>query len=159
MPRPTCPPVVRVLAERASEAVAAASDGDLAAFLPAAQRLAALDPDQVGLVLGAVTRSLLEDLHPDGLSGDDALAVLSGCARGAAPWFPDVDVNALLLVLSGAMGVFPSDEEPVPVTPLGVAQHAPLLVADLLAAADQPFDGRLHAALAAIALAQTTEHP
>jgi hypothetical protein len=159
MARPTYPPVVREIARAATDAVAAARAGDLVVFAPATQRLAGLDPDQVGLVLGAVSRSLLEDLHPDGLSGEDAQAVISRCASAVHPWFPDVDPNALLLVLSGAMGVFPADEEPIPVTPLGVAQHAPLLVADLLAAADQPFEPRLHSALAEIARAQTTEHP
>jgi len=159
VPRPTYPPVVRVLAERASAAVDAARDQDRDAFLPAAERLAALDPDQVGLVLGAVTRTLLESLHPDGLSGEDAQAAIARCATTTHPWWPGVDPNALLLVLSGAMGVFPADEEPVPVTPLAVAQHAPLLVADLLAVADQPFEAHLHAALAEIARAQTTEHP
>jgi hypothetical protein len=150
---------VRVLAERATAAVEAATRHDRDAFLVAAQRLAALDPDQVGLVLAAVTRSLVEQLHPDGLSGDDAAAVLAGCARSAYPWWPEVDSNALLLVLGGALGVFPADDEPVPVTPLGVAQHAPLLVADLLAAREEPFEPRLHAALAAIAVAESAELP
>jgi hypothetical protein len=148
-----------VLVGCAGDAVTAAGRGDHAEFLVAAARLAALDPDHVGLVLGAVTRSLLEQLHPDGLSGEDAQAVIAGCISDAAAWFPDVDVNALLLVLSGALGVFPSDEEPVPVTPLGVAQHAPLLVAHLLTAADEAFDTVLHSALTEIARAQTTEHP
>jgi hypothetical protein len=151
--------VVRELAERAGAAVEAARAADRDGFLAATDRLAALDPDQVGLVLGAVTRTLLESLHPDGLSGEDAQAAIARCATSTYPWWPDVDPNALLLVLSGAMGVFPADDEPVPVTPRAVAQHAPLLVADLLEVAGQPFDPHLHAALAEIARAQTTEHP
>jgi hypothetical protein len=148
-----------VLVGRAGDAVTAAGRGDRGEFLLAAARLAALDPDQVGTVLGAVTRSMLEELHPDGLSGADARAVMAQCIADAAAWFPDVDVNALLLVLSGALGVFPSDEEPVPVTRLGVAQHAPLLVAHLLTATDQAFETVLHGALKQIAEAQTAEHP
>ncbi len=150
---------MRALAERATAAVDAATGQDRDAFLAATERLAALDPDQVGLVLGAVTRSLVEELHPDGVSGDDAAALLAGCARSAYPWWPEVDSNALLLVLSGALGVFPADDEPVPVTPLGVARHAPLLVADLLAARHEPFEPRLHAALGAIAVAESAELP
>jgi hypothetical protein len=104
---PAYPSRVRALADCSAAAVAAAEAADRDEFLRSTDRLAGLDTEQVGLVMGAVLRSLLEDLHPDGLSGDDAQDVIVRCARAAAGWFPEVDVNALVLVLSGALGVHP----------------------------------------------------
>jgi hypothetical protein len=148
-----------VLADCSESAVAAALDQDRDTFLRATDRLAGLDAEQVGLVLGAVLRSLLEDLHPDGLASDDAQDVIVRCARAAADWFPEVDVNALVLVLSGALGLHPPDDEPVPVTPLDVARHAPLMVADLLTAGGRTFPPYLHTALAGIAVAEANDLP
>ena len=110
-------------------------------------------------MLGAVLRSLLEDLHPDGLASDDAQDVIVRCARSAAGWFPEVDVNALVLVLSGALGMHPHEDEPVPVSPLDVARHAPLMVADLLTAGGRSYPPYLHAALAGIAVAEANDLP
>jgi hypothetical protein len=148
-----------VLADAAESAVAAALAADRDAFLRATDRLAALDPEQVGLVLGAVLRSLLEDLHPDGLSSDDAQDVIVRCARAAVDWFPEVDVNALVLVLSGALGLHPDEDDPVPVSPLDVARHSPLMVADLLTAGGRSFPAYLHAALGGIAVAEANDLP
>jgi hypothetical protein len=155
----TYPVRVRLLAECCQSAVAAALSADRDAFLRATDRLAGLDAEQVGLVLGAVLRSLLEDLHPDGLSSDDAQDVIVRCARAAAGWFAEVDVNALVLVLSGALGLHPQDEEPVPVSPLDVARHAPLMVADLLTAGGRTFPPYMHAALAGITVAEANDLP
>jgi hypothetical protein len=156
---PTYPVRVRLLADCSTSAVAAAVSADRDAFLRATERMAALDAEQVGLVLGSVLRSLLEDLHPDGLSSDDAQDVIVRCARGAAGWFPEVDVNALVLVLSGALGLHPQEDEPVPVSPLDVARHAPLMVADLLTAGGRTFPPYLHTALAGIAVAEANDLP
>ncbi len=110
-------------------------------------------------MLGAVLRSLLEDLHPDGLSSDDAQDVIVRCAGSAAGWFPEVDVNALVLVLSGALGLHPHQDEPVTVSPLDVARHAPLMVADLLTTGDRSYPPYLHDALAGIAVAEANDLP
>jgi len=156
---PTYPVRVRLLADCSASAVAAAVAADRDAFLRATERLAGLDAEQVGLVLGAVLRSLLEDLHPDGLSSDDAQDVILRCVRSAAGWFPEVDVNALVLVLSGALGLHPQEDEPVPVTPLDVARHGPLMVADLLTTGDRSYPPYLHEALAGIAVAEANDLP
>jgi hypothetical protein len=128
-------------------------------FLRATERLAGLDAEQVGLVLGAVLRSLLEDLHPDGLTGDEVQDVIVRCTTQATGWFPEVDVNALVLVLGGALGVHPQEDEPVPVTPLDVSRHAPLVVADLLTAGDLSYRPYLDAALTHIAEAEANDLP
>ena len=156
---PTYPARVRVLADCSTSAVTAALAADRDDFLRATDRLAGLDPEQVGLVLGAVLRSLLEDLHPDGLASDDAQDVIVRCARSAAGWFPEVDVGALVLVLSGALGMHPHEDEPVPVSPLDVARHSPLMVADLLVAGGRTFPPYLHDALAGIAVAEANDLP
>jgi hypothetical protein len=128
-------------------------------FLLATERLAGLDAEQVGLVLGAVLRSLLEDLHPDGLTGDEVQDVIVRCTTQAADWFPEVDVNALVLVLGGALGVFPHEDEPVPVTPTDVTRHAPLVVADLLSNGHRSYRPYLDAALTRIAQAEANDLP
>jgi hypothetical protein len=106
-----------------------------------------------------VLRSLLEDLHPDGLTGDEVHEVIVRCATAAAGWYPEVDANALVLVLGGALGIHPHEDEPVPVTPLDVARHAPLVVADLLTAGDRSYRPYLDAALTRIAEAEANDLP
>ncbi len=146
------PVPARAIAVSAAAAVEAARSADPAGYEEATTQLAALDPQQVGLVLGAVVRALLEDLHPDGLSGDDVHAVLVRCARTQ----PRADPQALLILLSGALGVHPDAED---TRPVDAARQAPLLLADLLGAADAPLAGYLSAAFAEIARAETIELP
>lgn len=128
------PPAARAIAVAAAEAVDAARARDAEAFPAAVERLAALDPERTGLVLGAVVRALLEQRHPDGLDGDDVRAALEHAVRSAGAW-QDVDPQVMAVLLVGALGVHGDDEE-APVTPRAVAAHAPLLIADLLQARD-----------------------
>lgn len=146
------PVPARAIAVFSAASVEAARSADPAGYEEATTRLAALDPQQVGLVLGAVVRALLEDLHPDGLSGDDVRAVLLRCARTQ----PRADPDALLILLGGALGVHPDAED---ARPVDVARQAPLLIADLLAVADAPLTGYLAAAFTEIARAETMELP
>ena len=126
------PAPARPIAEAGDRAVAAARDHDREAFDAAAASLGGLDPAQVGLLLGTVVRLAMEDLHPDGLDGDDARAVLTGVVREAAGWQPDVDPYVFLVVLAGALGMHDtSDDAPVP-KPEALARHAALLCAYLL---------------------------
>ncbi|GAA3826465.1 hypothetical protein GCM10022226_53990 [Sphaerisporangium flaviroseum] len=153
------PKPARAIAEAAADAVAAARSRDTEAFQRAAAQLAALDSEQVGLVLGAVVRSSLERLHPDGLTADDVHVLVARCARSAAGWFPTVDPDVLVMLVAGALGVHQPDEEAFRLEGPDVARHAPLLVADLLAVSGDPFAVRLNAALDDIARAQTSEMP
>ena len=158
------PAPVRALASAATEAVRAAIAADDDAFRRATERLGAHDREQVGLVLGDVLRMLLEERHPGGLSGEDAGEVIARCARAASTWFPEVDVDVLVVVLAGAVGVHPDGdaEQRVP-SPLELAQHASLIVADLLTldsdADDADVEPYLRAAFAEILRAETVEHP
>jgi hypothetical protein len=144
------PVPARAIAITVTDAVSAAGAHDQEAFADASVELAALDAQRVGLVVGAVVRSLLEDLHPDGLTGDDVHAVLERCARSALDW-TEVDPGVLLVLLTGALGIHDPDEEHRPPGALEVARHAPLLVADLLDVAGRPLTGYLEASFAEIA--------
>ena len=154
------PPPVRAIAVAVLDAVAAARAEHREVFDDAVAQLAAQDPTRVQVLLGDVVRMLLEATHLDGLSGDDVATVLDGCVRSAAPWFPEVDPGVLVVLLVGALGVHGGEEdEPREITALEVAQHAPLLVADLLAFKAEPLDGYLDAAVAELARTQTIEMP
>jgi hypothetical protein len=170
MNRHRLPAPARAISTAVSEAVAAAQARDAQRFTEAAEQLAALDQEQVGVVLGAVVRSLLEDMHPDGLSGEDVQDVLERCVRSAIGWLPEVDVDVLVVLLTGALGVFEADEQSRPPTGPQAARHAPLLVAYLLGGAIGPsrgtpggselqLAGYLTAAFAEIARAETIEMP
>ncbi|WP_213454487.1 hypothetical protein [Rhizomonospora bruguierae] len=153
------PPPARAIAAAATAAVTAARDAEPDAYRTAGERLAALDQEQVNLVLGAVVRMLLEEQHPDGLDADDVQAVLDRCARAAAVWYPDLNATALMVLLVGALGVHPDNPAEVEVPEGAVVRHAPLLVADLLAATGAKLAPYLSAAFAEIARTETLELP
>ncbi|HST85361.1 MAG TPA: hypothetical protein VLL08_26710 [Kineosporiaceae bacterium] len=134
MPKPQLPAAARAISAATTDAVSAARAQDVNAFDEATGRLAAAEPEQVRVVLGVVVRALLEDLHPDGVSSDDLLELIKSCVRTAFGWYPAVDVQVLIVVLTGALGVHEPDEEPRRVTALEVARHAPLFIAELLVA-------------------------
>ena len=152
----TLPAAARQISTAVTDAVAAARTADADAFAEAATRLAAADPQRVSLVLGAVVRPLLEDLHPDGLDGEDLRAVLERCARAAGAWDSGVDPAVLLVVLVGALGLSDPDEQPR-LPPAEVSRNAVLLVADLLG--PRPLGPYLTASLAELARAETVEMP
>jgi hypothetical protein len=153
------PPAPRAIATAAAEALAAVQSGDSVAFQKASARLAALDREQVGLVLGAVVRSLLEDLHPGGLSGDNIEDVLARCMSTSAACFPAVDADVLLVLLAGSLGIHPDAEEAQPVGAVQMSTHAPLLIATLVGPSSRSFTGHLNAAFAEIARSETVESP
>jgi hypothetical protein len=126
----TLPAPARPIAAAADAAVTAVRDRDTDALDAAVETLAALDPAQVGLVLGTAIRLLLEQAHPDGLDSDDVRAALERCVRGAA-WVPEVDPQMVLILLAGALGVHPGDGVAAP-APAVLARHAALLFADQL---------------------------
>jgi hypothetical protein len=126
------PAPARAIAVAATDAVAAAQARDEEGFAEAVASLAALEPAQTGLVLGATVRLLLEDEHPDGLDGDDIRDILDRCVVSAKQWQPAVDQLVLLVLLAGALGIQDDDTESPPPTPEALARHAALLLAELL---------------------------
>jgi hypothetical protein len=134
------------LGEQLTAAVDAVRGGDA---IPA--DLSTVDPSRIAGLLGWVVRSLLEELHPDGMDGEDVRAVLTGCAGR-----PHADPAVLLVVLTGALGLSDPDEQP-PVPPDAVAANAVLLVAYLLGT--RPLEPYLDAAFAELRRAETIEMP
>ena len=102
-------------------------------------------------MLGAVVRLLLEESHPDGLDGDDIRQVLDALRAGR---------GAVAAGRRPARGAGPAGRRSGGVRPgrrrvtrpdaSALARHAPLLVADLLAATGVPLDDYLAAAFAEI---------
>jgi hypothetical protein len=146
------------MAETVDAAVTAARAGDPAAFGEATAGLAALDREQLAVLLGTVMRELLERSHPDGLDSDDAQHVLSSTARRAVAWYEPLDGAALLEALIGALGVTDPDGAPQP-DPDAVLAHGVLLIADQLHVLGQQLPPVLKYALGELQRAQTMELP
>jgi hypothetical protein len=152
------PGPARVMAQAVDAAVSAARAGDAVAFAGALAELERVDPEQLAVVLGSVTRGLLERSHPDGLDSDDAEQVLRSCVKAAAGWYEPLDADVLLTALTGALGIFAPDDSPQPTGPAVVA-HGILLIAGLLTALAEDFPPVLEDALGELRRAQTMELP
>ncbi|WP_033342472.1 hypothetical protein [Catenuloplanes japonicus] len=126
------PPTARGIAVAASGAVEAARAKDAEAFDEAVEALAAQDQERSGLVLGAVTRLLVEASHQDGVDSDDVRAVLAHCVREAMTWQAEVDPQVVLVLLAGALGVYDPEGEDAPPKATAQARHSALLIASLL---------------------------
>ncbi len=139
------PAPARPIAAAADAAITAARERDREALTGAAGELAAQDAAQVGLILGTTVRLLLEDRHPDGLTGEDVRAVLTSCVASATEWQSEVDPHVVLFLLAGALGVHDDDGSPPPRPSStssgscrGPADHGP----DLRPATARPPPGR-----------------
>ena len=150
------PRVVRVIGESVTAGVGAARGGDADGFAGAVGRLSTVDPSKVAVVLGWAVRALLEELHPDGMDGEDLRGILTGCATAAGAWESEVDPSLLLVVLTGALGMSDPDEQPA-LPPAAVARNATLLLAHLLG--PRPLKPYLDAAFAELERAETIEMP
>jgi hypothetical protein len=139
-------------------AVSAAQSSDAAAFTEAMAELSRVDREQLAVLLGTVTRDLLERSHPDGLDSDDAGQVLQSCIQSAASWYELLDSELLLLALTGALGMSDPDESPQP-DGTAVMAHGLLLIADQLQVLHQELRPVLERALHELMRAQTIELP
>jgi hypothetical protein len=176
-----------------ARAVDAAGGTDSAAYEDAAATVVSQPAGPTGLVLATVTRTLIEELHPDGLDADDVQLVLARCYRGASAFLGDaVDVRVLIAVLAAALGIHEAgltyqaepiyqqvdpvetatdDWPPAPQadegetatgrapTPAEFAWHAPLVIADLLAAGGRRIGPYLDVAFADLATGAAMDLP
>jgi hypothetical protein len=176
----------RGLSAAIAAGVTAAQQGDAEDFDAAASQLDGAHASHADTVLSAVVRALLEDAHPGGLDGEAVRDALTRCVRGAVGWFPGLDVSALIVVLSGALGVLDApgardwssvtpapeetmqsnvvpiedDVEPEPVAdPALLRRHALIVIADLAAESGARIAPLLSAALGEIERAETLEMP
>jgi hypothetical protein len=148
----------RTMARAVDAAVAAARASDAAGFTEAITDLNRVDREQLAVLLGAVTRDLLERTHPDGLDSEDAELVLQSGIRSAAAWYEPLDSDSLIRALTGALGIVDPDEA-VPVYGPAVVAHGLLLIADQLTTLTQELTPVLDAALRELMRAQTVEMP
>jgi hypothetical protein len=152
------PGPARAMALAVDAAVSAAQSGDAAAFTDATASLSRLDREQLAVLLGAITRDLLERSHPDGLGFEDAEQVLQSCIRSAARWYEPVDSDSLAGALTGALGISNPDGSPQP-DGTAVVTHGLLLIADQLKILAQGLPPILDSALQDLRRAQTVELP
>lgn len=151
------PSSARAIANAVDAAVRAARAADEPAFTAAIADLADLPADQVGAVLAAIVRELLETAHPDGLTGDDVRAVLEAVVRATVPWHPGLDVAAVIATLTGALGVDDATEPDAP--PTDVRPAAVLLIAHLAERTGVAAGAAIGRAIGEIARAETVEMP
>ena len=171
------PPAARAIASATTDAVAAAQDGDMAAFDDACGHLLLTDPEHTRVILGDTVRLLLEEALPDGVDGDDLREIIHRSARAATPWFPNVDPGVMVVVLSSALGIHPNtpsdtstgelapelddpwDAVPPRPSAAAVTQHAVVLLADLLSVRGRPLRSYLEAAFTEMTRRETVEQP
>jgi hypothetical protein len=91
-------------------AVSAAQAGDLAAFTDSVADLIRADHGQIAVLLGAVTRDLIERSHPYGLDSGDAERLLQSCLRSAGPWYTPLELDKLIRALTGSLGMSDPEE-------------------------------------------------
>jgi hypothetical protein len=139
-------------------AVAAAQVSDAPAFTDATADLNRVDRELLAMLLGGVTRELLERSHPDGLDSDDAEQLLQSCIRSAAGWYQALDSDSLIRALTGALGVNDQDCPPQ-FDGRTVVTHGLLLIADQLTTLAQDLPTVLDSALHELMRAQTVELP
>ncbi|MGA9871090.1 MAG: hypothetical protein WBQ44_08115 [Rhodococcus sp. (in: high G+C Gram-positive bacteria)] len=153
------PATARAIATATEDAVAAARAHSVEDYRSAVSALEAEDSSQVGLVHAEIIKALLEELHPDGLTGENVQDVLTRTVR-SSEWADAVDVDGFVEVLTGALGVADT-ESPRPRPRVG---HSVLVIADLMAARraqDETVTPQLFVrrAIAEIERAQTIEMP
>jgi len=153
------PVIARQITTSTESALAAASDGAADAFRASVDDLAALPYEQVGAVHAGVARELLEEPHPDGLTGEDVQAVLERTVRAGLAWYPELAPDAVVSVLTGTLGVSDPDAPQPTIAPVDHLAAAVLVLADLLAARRVAARPYLRRAVGEIERGETMEMP
>ncbi|MEU5841479.1 hypothetical protein [Rhodococcus sp. NPDC047139] len=153
------PRTPREIAAATADALAAAHDESAQAFDDAVVVLIGLPYEQVTAVHAGMIRELLEELHPDGLAGEDVQAVLERCVRSGLRWLPSLELDAVVAVLTGALGVSDPDAEGPRIRAEQYLAAGLLVVADLVAARRVAPEPYLRRAVSEIERAETQEMP
>lgn len=151
------PTITRQIATETDAAVTAARSEAVLAFDEALAELVAFPYEQVTAVHAGMVRELLEELHPDGLTGEDVQSVLERSLRHGMRWLPSLQPDAVVAVLTGTLGVH--DEEAPKVRPADYLSAGVLVLADLLAARRSTPGPYLRRAVAEIERSETMEMP
>lgn len=124
-------------------------------FPGAIARINSLDQSQVTVLLSGIIRQQLENLHPDGLDGEDVQDALTAAVR-ASSWYADVQPAAMGEVLLSALGVLAPEDA----TATGAyLTHAVLVIAALLPGQPMSITELSAGQLAEIRRAETMEMP
>jgi hypothetical protein len=140
-----------------TSAVAAAAAQDPATLHDACARLRTRDEHQVRAVLHTLTLGLIEKAFPAGLGADDLRALLTEVLSSAMSWLPDLDPQAVILVLTGTLSVYEPDAPPVEAATLPIA--CALTVSHLLHQLQLPLGPELTHAFDELRRDQTMEMP
>lgn len=153
------PRTPREIAAATADALAAVHSESAEPFDEAVAVLADLPYEQVTAVHAGMVRELLEELHPDGLAGEDVQAVLERSVRSGLRWVPSLEPDAVVAVLTGALGVSDPDAERPRIRPEQYLAAGLLVVADLVAARCAAPEAYLRRAVSEIERAETHEMP
>jgi hypothetical protein len=151
------PPTGRVISDAVTAAVAATAARDSAALHGACAQLRTCEEQQVRDVLHVLTLGLIEQAFPDGVDADGVRALLAQVMRSAAAWLPDLDSDAIVLVLAGALSVHEPDAPTVDADALAIA--CALGVTHLLRQLQIPLGPELTRTFDDLRTAQTMELP
>ncbi|MCE4267947.1 hypothetical protein [Rhodococcus globerulus] len=153
------PKVARDIAAATADALAAVRAANRDALTEAVDELRTLSFEQVTSVHAAIVRELLEDTHPDGLSSEDVQDALTACAKATIVWLPDLDVQALAAVYTGALGITDLEDDSFRIGHGAYLRSAVLVIGSLSAVVKKPLTKYITTAIGEIARAQTIEMP
>ncbi len=97
------PTITRRIATSTDTALTAVRDETVPVFDDALAELVTLPYEQVTAVHAGMLRELLEELHPDGLTGEDVQTVLERALRNGMRWLPSLQPDAVVAVLTGTL--------------------------------------------------------
>ncbi len=153
------PKTTRQIASATDAALVAARTGSSDGFGDALDDLTGLPYETVTAVHAGMVRELFEELHPDGLTGEDVQAVLTRAVREGLRWLPSLQPDAAVAVITGALGVQDSEATDPRISSGQYLTAGLLVLADLLAvrkSAPRPY---LRRAITEIERSETIEMP
>ncbi|WP_408016085.1 hypothetical protein [Rhodococcus artemisiae] len=151
------PTITRQIATHTDTALTAVRSETVPVFDEALAELNTLPYEQVTAVHAGMVRELLEELHPEGLTGEDVQSVLENALRNGMRWLPSLQPDAVVVVLTGTLGVH--DDEAPKVRPGDYVTAGLLVLAELLAARKAAPGRYLRRAVAEIERTETVEMP
>ncbi|MEV1133916.1 hypothetical protein [Rhodococcus coprophilus] len=153
------PKTTQRIASATDAALTAASAGASDLFGDALDDLAGLPYETVTAVHAGMMRELFEELHPDGLTGEDVQAVLTRAVRDGVRWLPSIQPDAVVAVVTGALGVQDVEATDPRIAPEQYLTAGLLVLTDLLAARKVAPGPCLRRAIGEIERSETMEMP
>ncbi|MBF0661756.1 hypothetical protein [Rhodococcus sp. (in: high G+C Gram-positive bacteria)] len=153
------PKTTQRIASATDAALVAARAGASEVFGDALDDLVGLPYETVTAVHAGMMRELFEELHPDGLTGEDVQTVLTRAVRDGVRWLPSMQPDAVVAVITGALGVQDVEATDPRIAPEQYLTAGLLVLTDLLAARKAAPGPCLRRAIAEIERSETMEMP